>query len=228
MCHELKGKNVSEMRWNRKGSNLMMKIICADMEGIFTPEIWIRVAKKTGIEELKLTTRDISDYDVLMKKRLGILAENGLKLKDITDVIETMNPLEGALGFLNWARERTQIIVVSDTYVEFARPLLQKLGWPTLFCNTLTIAPDGSITGYNLRQQDGKRKTVQSLKRLNYHILAVGDSYNDITMLKEADAGVLFNPPENVRSEYPELPATYNYDELKEVMGPLLADDTHD
>ena len=228
MCHELKGKNVSEMRWNRKGSNLMMKIICADMEGIFTPEIWIRVAKKTGIEELKLTTRDISDYDVLMKKRLGILAENGLKLKDITDVIETMNPLEGALGFLNWARERTQIIVVSDTYVEFARPLLQKLGWPTLFCNTLTIAPDGSITGYNLRQQDGKRKTVQSLKRLNYHILAVGDSYNDISMLKEADAGVLFNPPENVRSEYPELPATYNYDELKEVMGPLLADDTHD
>ena len=205
-----------------------MKIICADMEGIFTPEIWIRVAKKTGIEELKLTTRDISDYDVLMKKRLGILAQNGLKLKDITDVIETMNPLEGALDFLNWARERTQIIVVSDTYVEFARPLLQKLGWPTLFCNTLTIAPDGSITGYNLRQQDGKRKTVQSLKRLNYHILAVGDSYNDITMLKEADAGVLFNPPENVRSEYPELPATYNYDELLEVMGPLLADDTHD
>ena len=204
----------------------MMKIICADMEGIFTPEIWIRVAKKTGIEELKLTTRDISDYDVLMKKRLGILSENGLKLKDITDVIETMDPLDGALDFLNWIRERTQIIVVSDTYVEFARPLLRKLGWPTLFCNTLTIAPDGSIAGYNLRQQDGKRKTVQSLKRLNYHILAVGDSYNDITMLKEADAGVRFKPPENVRSEYPELPATYNYDELKDVMGPFLADDT--
>lgn len=204
----------------------MIKIICADMEGIFTPEIWIRVAKKTGIEELKLTTRDISDYDVLMKKRLGILAENGLKLKDITDVIETMDPLEGALDFLNWARERTQIIVVSDTYVEFARPLLRKLGWPTLFCNTLTIAPDGSIADYNLRQQDGKRKTVLSLKRLNYHILAVGDSYNDITMLKEADAGVLFKPPENVRSEYPELPVTYNYDELKNVMEPLLADGT--
>ena len=204
----------------------MIKIICADMEGIFTPEIWIRVARKTGIEELKLTTRDISDYDVLMKKRLGILAENGLKLKDITNVIETMDPLEGALDFLNWVREQTQIIVVSDTYVEFARPLLRKLGWPTLFCNTLTIAPDGSIADYNLRQKDGKRKTVQSLKRLNYHILAVGDSYNDITMLKEADVGVLFKPPENVRSEYPELPATYNYDELKKVMGPLLADDT--
>ncbi len=194
------------------------------MEGIFTPEIWIRVAKKTGIEELKLTTRDISDYDVLMRKRLGILAENGLKLKDITDVIETMDPLEGALDFLNWAREQTQIVVVSDTYVEFARPLLRKLGWPTLFCNTLTIAPDGSIADYNLRQQDGKRKTVLSLRRLNYHILAVGDSYNDITMLKEADAGVLFKPPENVRDEYPELPATYNYDELKGIMGPLLAD----
>ena len=204
----------------------MMNIICADMEGIFTPEIWIRVSQKTGIEELKLTTRDISDYDVLMKKRLGILAENGLKLKDITDVIETMEPLEGALDFLNWVRERTQIIVVSDTFVEFARPLLRKLGWPTLFCNTLTIGPDGSITDYNLRQQDGKRKTVLSLRRLNYHILAVGDSYNDITMLKEADAGVLFKPPENVRNEYPELPATYNYDELKDVMAPLLADGT--
>jgi len=203
-----------------------MKIICADMEGILTPEIWIRVAKKTGIEELKLTTRDISDYDVLMKKRLGIMAENGLKLKDITDVIETMDPLEGALDFLNWAREQTQIIIVSDTYVEFARPLLRKLGWPTLFCNTLTIAPDGTIADYNLRQQDGKCKTVLSLRQLNYHILAVGDSYNDITMLKEADAGVLFKPPENVRNEFPELPATYNYDELKGVMGPLLADGT--
>lgn len=201
-----------------------MKMVMADLEGVFLPEIWINVAKKTGIEELKLTTRDISDYDVLMKKRLGIMAENGLKLKDITDVIETMDPLEGALDFLNWAREQTQIVVVSDTYVEFARPLLKKMGWPTLFCNTLTIAPDGSIADYNLRQQDGKRKTVLSLRRLNYHILAVGDSYNDITMLKEADAGVLFKPPENVKNEYPELPATYNYDELKAVMGPLLAD----
>jgi len=140
--------------------------------------------------------------------------------------IETLDPLEGALDFLNWAREQTQIVVVSDTYTEFARPLLRKLGWPTLFCNTLTIAPDGSIADYNLRQQDGKRKTVLSLRRLNYHILAVGDSYNDITMLKEADAGVLFKPPENVRNEYPELPATYNYDELKDVMAPLLADGT--
>jgi phosphoserine/homoserine phosphotransferase len=193
------------------------------MEGIFTPEIWIRVSKKTGIEELKLTTRDISDYDVLMKKRLGILAEHGLKLKDITDVIETVDPLEGAVEFLDWMRSQTQVIVVSDTYVEFAKPLLKKLGWPTLFCNSLTIAPDGSISDYNLRQKDGKRKTVLSLKQLKYSIIAVGDSYNDITMLKEADAGILFRPPENVKNEYPELPATYNYEELKAVMERLLS-----
>jgi phosphoserine/homoserine phosphotransferase len=193
------------------------------MEGIFTPEIWIQVSKKTGIDELKLTTRDISDYDVLMKRRLGILAENGLKLKDITDVIETMDPLEGAREFLDWMRSQTQVIVVSDTYVEFAKPLLKKLGWPTLFCNSLTIAEDGSISDYNLRQKDGKRKTVLSLKQLKYSIIAVGDSYNDITMLKEADAGILFRPPENVKNEYPELPATYNYDELKKVMKEMLS-----
>ncbi|MEJ2095834.1 MAG: bifunctional phosphoserine phosphatase/homoserine phosphotransferase ThrH [Deltaproteobacteria bacterium] len=200
-----------------------MKIVCADMEGIFTPEIWIQVSKKTGIEELKLTTRDISDYDVLMKKRLGILAANGLKLKDITDVIETMDPLDGATEFLDWMRSRTQVIVVSDTYVEFAKPLLRKLGWPTLFCNYLTIAQDGSIADYNLRQKDGKRKTVQSLKRLNYEIIAVGDSYNDITMLKEANAGILFRPPENVKNEYPELPATYSYEEIRAVMEKMLS-----
>jgi phosphoserine/homoserine phosphotransferase len=200
-----------------------MKIICADMEGIFTPEIWIQVSKKTGIDELKLTTRDISDYDVLMKKRLGILAANGLKLKDITDVIETMDPLEGAIEFLDWMRSRTQVIVVSDTYVEFAKPLLKKLGWPTLFCNSLTITPDGAIADYNLRQKDGKRKTVLSLQQLKYEIIAVGDSYNDITMLKEADAGILFRPPENVKNEYPELPATYDYEELKAVMAEMLS-----
>lgn len=200
-----------------------MKIICADMEGIFTPEIWIRVAEKTGIEELRLTTRDISDYDVLMKKRLGILRANNLKLKDITDVIETMDPLEGAFEFLEWMRSQTQVIVVSDTYVEFARPLLKKLGWPTLFCNSLTIDQAGAISDYNLRQKDGKRKTVLSLKQLKYEIIAVGDSYNDITMLKEADNGILFNPPDNVREEYPELPVTYNYEELKSIMDKLLS-----
>ena len=199
-----------------------MKIICADMEGIFTPEIWIKVAEETGIEELRLTTRDISDYDVLMRKRLGILKANKLKLKDITDVIQTMDPLEGAFEFLEWMRSRSQVIVVSDTYVEFARPLLKKLGWPTLFCNSLTIDQDGAISDYNLRQKDGKRKTVLSLRQLNFEIIAVGDSYNDITMLKEADQGILFNPPVNVREEYQELPATYNYDELKSTMEKML------
>ena len=134
-----------------------MKIICSDMEGIFTPEIWIKVAEKTGIEELRLTTRDISDYDVLMKKRLGILKANNLKLKDITDVIQTMDPLVGAFEFLEWMRSQTQVIVVSDTYVEFARPLLKKLGWPTLVCNSLTIDQAGAISGSNLRQKEGKR-----------------------------------------------------------------------
>lgn len=200
-----------------------MKIVCADMEGILTPEIWIQVSKKTGIQELSLTTRDISDYDVLMKKRLGILAANGLKLGDITDVIETMDPLDGAVEFLDWLRPRTQVIVVSDTFVEFAKPLLKKLGWPTLFCNTLVIAPDGSIADYHLRQKDGKRKVVLSLKELNYEIVAVGDSYNDISMLEAADAAILFNPPENVGKEYPELPTAYTYDELKAAMETLLA-----
>ena len=200
-----------------------MHIVCADLEGVFIPEIWINVAEKTGIEELRLTTRDISDYDVLMKKRLGILADNGIKLKDITDVIEMMEPLEGALEFLDWLRPQIQLVVVSDTYVEFARPLLKKLGWPTLFCNTLTIAPDGSIADYNLRQKDGKRKTVLSLKKLNYEIIAIGDSYNDITMLKAADEAILFKPPRNVKEEYPELPATYNYDDLKELLREMLA-----
>jgi len=192
-----------------------MQILCSDLEGIFLPEIWINVAAKTGIEELKLTTRDIPDYDVLMKKRLGILDANNLKLKDITDVIATMEPLEGALAFLDWVRERTQIIVVSDTYVEFAKPLMKKLGWPTLFCHNLTTDANGAITDYNLRQPDSKQKTVQALKGLQYQVIAIGDSYNDITMLQAADTGILFNPPDNVKQEYPELPATYSYAELK-------------
>ena len=195
-----------------------MYIVCSDLEGVFVPEIWINVAEKTGIEELRLTTRDISDYDVLMKKRLGILHENGLKIKDITDVIAAMNPLDGAVEFLDWLRSRTQLIVVSDTFVQFASPLMEKLGWPTLFCNSLSIEPDGSVSGYNLRQKDGKREAVLALKKLNYNIISMGDSYNDISMLKEADTGILFMPPENVKNEFPELPVTNNYEELKEIL----------
>jgi phosphoserine/homoserine phosphotransferase len=193
-----------------------MDILCADLEGIFTPEIWINFAEITGIEELRLTTRDISDYDVLMKRRLTILEENHLKLDDIQAVIAKMEPLEGALEFLDWIRAIMQVIIVSDTYVEFAGPLMEKLGRPTLFCNTLTIASNGSIGGYNLRQPDGKKKVALALKSLNYRVIAVGDSYNDITMLKAADHAILYCPPTNVKTEYTEFPAAFNYDELKQ------------
>ena len=192
-----------------------MYIICADMEGIFTPEIWINVAEMTGIEELRLTTRDISDYDVLMKKRLAILDRHGLRLQDIQAVISKMQPLEGALDFLNWLRSQLQVIIVSDTYVEFAGPLLEKLGRPTLFCNTLSVADDGSISGYNLRQKDGKRKVAAALQNLNYKVIAVGDSYNDITMLTTAEKAILFRPPDNVKAEFPQFPITMNYQEMK-------------
>ncbi len=200
-----------------------MHIVCSDLEGVFIPEIWINVAKKTGIKELRLTTRDISDYDVLMKKRLSILHENKLTIKDIKAVIATMDPLEGALDFLDWLRSCTQVIIVSDTFDQFAGPLMKKLGWPTIFCNSLSIGPDGSITGYNLRQNDGKRKAVLSLRSLNYKIIAVGDSYNDITMLKEADTGILFCPPDNVKNEFPELQVSYTYEELKRIISKTLA-----
>lgn len=193
-----------------------MDIVCSDLEGIFTPEIWINFAEITGIEELRLTTRDISDYDVLMKRRLAILDENNLKLDDIQTVIAKLEPLEGALEFLDWLRSVIQVIIVSDTYVEFAGPLMEKLGRPTLFCNTLTVAADGSIGGYNLRQPDGKKKVALALKTLNYRVIAIGDSYNDINMLKAADHAILYRPPGNVRKEYTEFPAAFNYDELKQ------------
>lgn len=198
-----------------RGRDGMMYMVCTDLEGVFVPEIWISVAERTGVEELKLTTRDISDYDVLMKKRLAILDENKLKLADITSVIATMDPLEGAVEFLDWLRSRTPVVVVSDTYVQFAGPLMEKLGMPVLLCNSLTIAPDGSIEGYNLRQEDGKRQVARSMKRLNYKVIAMGDSYNDISMLKEADTGILFSPPDNVIAEFPEFPVTHSYEDLK-------------
>jgi len=193
-----------------------MDIVCSDLEGIFTPEIWINFAEITGIEELRLTTRDISDYNVLMQRRLAILDENNLKLNDIQAVIAKMEPLQGALEFLDWLRSMMQVIIVSDTYVEFAGPLMEKLGRPTLFCNTLTVAADGSIGGYNLRQPDGKKKVTLALKTLNYRVIAIGDSYNDITMLQAADHAILYCPPGNVKKEYKEFPAAFNYSELKQ------------
>jgi phosphoserine/homoserine phosphotransferase len=192
-----------------------MHVICSDLEGVFVPEIWINVAERTGVEELRLTTRDISDYDVLMKRRLDLLSANNLKLKDITDVIGTMEPFPGARSFLDWLRSKTQVVIVSDTYIEFARPLMEKLGWPTLFCHHLTISEEGAIADYNLRQADGKRKVVQALKKLNYTVLAMGDSYNDVNMLNEADMGFLFRPPQNVIEEFPQFPVTTAYEELK-------------
>ncbi len=200
-----------------------MHIVCADMEGIFTPEIWINVSEITGIKELRLTTRDIPDYDVLMKKRLAILKQHGLKLQDIQAVIAKMKPLDGAKDFLNWLRSRLQVIIVSDTYVEFAGPLLEKLGQPTLFCNTLSVEADGRISGYNLRQKDGKQKVATALANLNYKVIAIGDSYNDITMLKTVESAILYCPPDNIIEEYSEFALTRTYDELKQAIKKIIA-----
>jgi len=195
-----------------------MHIVCADLEGVFVPEIWINVAEKTGIDALRLTTRDISDYDVLMKKRLSILEENDLRLRDITDVIATMEPLPGAVEFLDWLRSQTQVIILSDTFTQFAGPLMKKLGWPTLFCHSLSVDADGYVTGYVLRQQNSKEQAVAALKQLKFDILAVGDSYNDIRMLKSAHKGILFKPPENVVDEFPEFEVSRNYDQLRKII----------
>ena len=202
-----------------------MYIVCSDLEGVFVPEIWINVSEKTGIKELRLTTRDVPDYDVLMKRRLAILKEHNLKIKDITDVIATMDPLDGAVEFINWLKAQVPLIIVSDTFTQFAGPLMKKLGNPALFCNTLVIDADGTITDYKLRQQDGKRKTAIALKSLDYKIIASGDSYNDINMLKEANQGILFRPPDNVKKEFPQFPVTYEYNKLKAIIEDTLAKD---
>jgi phosphoserine/homoserine phosphotransferase len=199
-----------------------VKIIVADLEGVFLPEIWINVAERTGIEDLKLTTRDISDYDVLMTKRLSILHDNNLKIQDISRVIATLEPLDGALDVLNWIREQSQIIILSDTFEEFARPLMAKLNFPTLLCHNLTIDSQGTITGYNIRTDNQKAKAVKALKGLNYHVIAFGDSYNDIGMIQEADRGFFFSPPESVVTDYPKIPVTKNYQELKTMIGDAL------
>lgn len=205
-----------------------MHVICCDLEGVFVPEIWINVAEKTGIEELRLTTRDISDYDVLMRKRLKILKTNKLTIHDIQSVIQTMAPLDGAVEFIEWLRSRIQVIILSDTFVEFAAPLMQKLGWPTLFCHHLTIDPNGTITNYNLRQTDSKRNAVISMQNLNFKVIAIGDSYNDITMLQKADRGILFSPPDTVKNEYPDFPVSYNYVDLKTIITDIIQNDTNE
>lgn len=199
-----------------------MYIVCADLEGILTPEVWINVAEKTGIEKLRLTTRDIPDYDVLMRGRLALLKENGLTLADIQSVIAAMDPLPGAKEFLNWLRSTLQVVIVSDTFTEFAGALMKKLDWPTLFCHDLTVDAAGTIVDYNLRQTQAKKKTMLALKSLDFKTIGIGDSYNDIDMLQAADAGVLFCPPKNVVKEFPELRVTTTYDELKETIEQIL------
>jgi phosphoserine/homoserine phosphotransferase len=199
-----------------------MKIFVADLEGVFLPEIWINVAKKTGIEELKLTTRDISDYDVLMTKRLSILKENNLKIQDIKDVIATLEPLDGALEMLDWIRQESQIIILSDTFEEFAKPLMAKLNFPALLCHNLTIDEEGNITDYNIRVNNQKKESVKALKGLNYHVIAFGDSYNDIGMIQEANQGFFFQPPESVITDFPQIPVTRNYHELKTMISSML------
>ncbi len=201
-----------------------MKILVADLEGVFLPEIWINVALKTGIEELKLTTRDISDYDVLMAKRLSILDANNLTLKDIQDVIATLDPLDGAKDMLDWIRERNQIIILSDTFEEFAGPLMAKLGYPALLCHNLTVDSQGRITDYNLRIDNQKTRAVKALQSLNYHVIAFGDSYNDTGMIQAADQGFFFKPPDTIETDFPGIPITWNYDELKSMISKTLED----
>lgn len=193
-----------------------MEIACLDLEGVLVPEIWIAFAERTGIPELRATTRDIPDYDVLMKQRLRLLEENNLGLPDIQDVIAGITPLDGANDFVNWLRERFQVIILSDTFYEFAAPLMRQLGWPTLLCHRLLTDEKGRVAKYQLRQANPKRQAVVALKSLYYRVIAAGDSYNDTTMLAEADAGILFHAPENVIREFPQFPAVHTFPDLKQ------------
>jgi phosphoserine/homoserine phosphotransferase len=191
-----------------------VKIACLDLEGVLIPEIWINVAARMGIDALRRTTRDEPDYDVLMKYRLEILAEHGLGLPDIQDVIGGMSPLDGAPAFLEWLKQRFQVVILSDTFYEFADPLMAQLGRPTLFCHRLESDASGRIVDYHLRLDDQKRKAVRAFRELAFDVIAAGDSYNDTNMLSEANAGILFRPPDNVIREFPQFPVTTSYDEL--------------
>ena len=192
-----------------------MEIVCLDLEGVLVPEIWIGVAEETGIQDLGATTRDVPDYDELMQQRLRIMDENGLGLSVIQKVIEGLGPMEGARDFLAWLKSEFQVVILSDTFYEFARPLMRQLDWPTLFCHRLEINEAGRIVNYHLRMKDHKREAVSAFQSLNYTVYAAGDSYNDTNMLAEADAGFLFKAPDNVILEFPQFPVTRAYDELK-------------
>ena len=188
-----------------------MDIICLDLEGVLVPEIWIAFAQETGIDALKATTRDLPVYDDLMRQRLAILDEQKLDLRQIQSVIAGMSPMPGAREFLDELREAYQVVILSDTFYDFAKPLMAQLGWPTLFCHRLEVGADSMITGYRLRQEDPKRQSVKALQSLNYRVLASGDSYNDTSMLEQADAGFLFRPPQQVIDEFPQYPVAEDY-----------------
>ncbi|RDE24771.1 bifunctional phosphoserine phosphatase/homoserine phosphotransferase ThrH [Motiliproteus coralliicola] len=192
-----------------------MEIACLDLEGVLVPEIWIEFANETGIEELKATTRDIPDYDELMQQRLRILDQHGLTLPQIQATIAKLKPLDGAVEFVDWLRERFQVVILSDTFYEFSQPLMRQLGFPTLFCHRLIADESGRIVDYKLRQANPKRQSVLAFQGLYYRVIAAGDSYNDTTMLAQADAGILFHAPQNVIDEFPQFPAVHNYEDLK-------------
>lgn len=204
------------MIMNQKESNsgCRMKIFCSDVEGVWVPEVWLNFAIKTGIDELRLTTREVSDYDVLMRGRIEILKRHKLTIWDIQEVISSIGPMPGAVEALTTIREQAQIVMVSDTFTEFATPLMKKLGWPMLFCNYLDIDEKGYVVNYHLRQPDQKRMVVLALKGLRYCVTAFGDSYNDISMLREADRGILFHPPQKIIEEYPQFEVVMNHNEL--------------
>ena len=193
-----------------------MQMICLDLEGVLVPEIWIEFSKRVNVPELARTTRDEPDYDVLMKRRLAILEQRGLGLPDIQAVIAELRPLDGASAFLDALRERYQVVILSDTFYEFAAPLMRQLGFPTLLCHQLVTDPRGRIVDYRLRMPDQKRHAVKAFQSLNYRVIAAGDSYNDTAMLAAADVGILFRPPENVIREFPQFPVTRTYDELRD------------
>ncbi|HHZ82882.1 MAG TPA: bifunctional phosphoserine phosphatase/homoserine phosphotransferase ThrH [Nitrospirales bacterium] len=190
-------------------------IVCLDLEGVLVPEVWISLAEATHIEDLRLTTRDISDYDVLMKKRLEILAAHSLRIQDVHAAVDTLNPLEGASEFLAALRATYQVVILSDTFYEVIAPLMKKLHYPTLFSHSLEVDPDGRIRQYHLRQPDQKRKSVMAFKNLNFRVLATGDSYNDTSMLQSADVGIFFRPTDAIVQEFPQFPVTQTYDELR-------------
>jgi phosphoserine/homoserine phosphotransferase len=199
-----------------------MYLVCSDLEGVLVPEVWINVARFTGIDELKLTTRDISDYNALMTRRLKILRQHGITIRDIQKVISLLELMPGALDFIDWLHGRVQMIIVSDTFREFGDPLLEKMGWPLLFCHHLTIDKNGNIIDFNLRQNDAKKKVVEAMQDLNFKVIAIGDSYNDISMLRQAEIGILYKPPQNVIDDNKDIRFVNSYSQLKHIIAEVI------